>query len=390
LSVFFGLYFSTYSIITYLENLSSKKRTITKKEKISILIPAYNEGKNIAQTISFVLNLDWPKEIIVIDDGSTDDTAEQARKFFKLGVKVFSKKNGGKADAINFGIDKCNSDFIFILDADSFPEKNCIEKMMPYFEDKRVAAVIPTLKPWNRENLIEKLQDVEYSLASFLKKISAFSKSLSVVPGAPIIRKKFLMKYGKFDKNNITEDFEMGLRIKKMGYTVEHALDAFVYTKVPSTLKKLLRQRIRWDYGTLYNIRKYKELIGTKYGELGFYLLPSIIISTIFAIVFAIGWPILLFNSIKDSIENFYLVKFDLNYFLNFEPHPIIITFKMIYLLTILSLALTTIIYFISTKKIREKIRIEYIIFIFFYGWLLCVFRFISLIYILINKKPKW
>ena len=109
IAVYFGLFTGLFFIFTFFENLDSlKPKKFTRFPFVSVIVPAYNEEKTITGTVHSLLNLDYPKdklEIIIIDDGSTDSTLEIARKFEKNGVIVFSKKNGGKATALNLGLE---------------------------------------------------------------------------------------------------------------------------------------------------------------------------------------------------------------------------------------------------------------------------------------------
>jgi len=361
--------------------------------KISVIIPAYNEEKLIAKTIKAVLDANYPeKEIIVVDDGSTDNTFKIAKRFEKYGVKVFRKKNGGKASALNFGIEKCSSEFIMALDADSFPAKDCFKKMIGHFKDPRVMAVVPTLKVWKPKTIVERLQSLEYVIASFLKKILALMHSLSMVPGAPMIRKSFFEKHGGYDENNLTEDFEMGLRIQANNYDISHALDAYVYTVVPSTFKSLMRQRVRWDYGTLWNLRKYRSLMGWNHGDLGFFLLPAMAISlglTSFLVLYLLSMTV--WNTIH-SLLMLSLINFDIKYMLfDIQLTRIIDHFlDEKFFLTFASFLSGLIIYLIAKRELGEKLKLEYLPYVFVYGLILGFFRIIATVHFCLGKKPKW
>jgi len=193
LASYFSLFVGTFFLYTFFENRAKMKGLKIKKfPKISILIPAYNAEKFIKKTIECALNCDYPeKEIIVIDDGSTDRTYQIVKKFKNKGVKIFKKENGGKASALNFGIDKCNGKLIMTLDADSFLEKDTIRKMVAYFKDRNVMSVVPTLKVYNPKTIIERMQVIEYTVTSFIRKIFTFMHGLNVNPCAPIYRAEF-------------------------------------------------------------------------------------------------------------------------------------------------------------------------------------------------------
>ena len=155
--VFFGIFVGTFLLLTLIENWRRIKNPMPMRfPSVSIIIPAYNEESNIAKTISSAARMNYPKdklEILVVDDGSKDKTLEVAKTAarschskYGIKVKVFTKKNGGKATAINFGIKHVKGEIIGTLDADSFPEKDALMKMIGYLENDKVASVTSSLK----------------------------------------------------------------------------------------------------------------------------------------------------------------------------------------------------------------------------------------------------
>ncbi len=153
ISCYFGLFTSILFFLAFFENRDALKNPALKHfPKVTVAIPAYNEEKTIAATIDSVLALDYPKEkleIIVVDDGSTDNTLQIIKQYGGKGVKIFHKENGGKGSALNFALAKANGEFFTCLDADSFVDPDCLKKMLGYFENKQVMAVTPSLKIWN-------------------------------------------------------------------------------------------------------------------------------------------------------------------------------------------------------------------------------------------------
>ena len=142
IGIFLGLYFSIFVFSTFFEYRKSIYKEELKKNfpKVCLIVPCYNEEKNIGKTLDALLNLDYPKEkleIIVIDDGSTDKTFSKAKIFEEKDerIKLFRKENGGKHTALNFAIKKTNSRFIGSVDADSYVKKDALKKLMSYFED---------------------------------------------------------------------------------------------------------------------------------------------------------------------------------------------------------------------------------------------------------------
>ncbi len=393
-AIFFSLYVILFYLVTFLENSGRIKSPKSKRfPKLTMILPAHNEGDVIATTLKYVLNADYPnKEIIVIDDGSTDNTYEVAKRFGKYGVKVFRKQQGGKASAINFAIKKTTGEILMLLDADSFPSRNALKKMIGYFDDPNVMAVVPTLRVWKPTNVLEKLQEIEYVISSFTRKIIHMLNSLSVVPGAPMIRKSFIDKYGGYDENNMTEDFEMGLRIRAKGYNVVHSIDGIVYTVVPNTIKKLTRQRIRWEYGLIWNLNKYKSMLGPKYGDVGMFFLPLMWVTIMFTAFLFIFWAIITIFGLFDSVRKLILVDYDLRYTL-FSPKgggwlASILNERIFFLAVLFTLGLFY--FFLAKKRIKTELSPQYIVYVFIYPWLLLLFRIVGLSRFLIRKKPKW
>ncbi len=273
-------------------NKFDKWKKKTKWEpKISVIIPAYNEEDNIAKCIESVLNADYPKnklEIIVVDDGSTDKTYEIALKYKKFGVKVFRKQNEGTAAATkNYGIKRTTGEIIATLDADSYISKDAIKKLLPLFEDKSVAAVTSAIKVSRKKNVLQKVQEVEYLLTLFSRRLLSFIDAVFVTPGPfSLFRASVFKQIGYFDEKSILEDQEIALRIQKHNLKIRSSMDAEVFTDVPETFRSLLKQRIRWHRGGLINSIKYLELISPKYGDFGLIVMPLSLLTVV--LIFAV------------------------------------------------------------------------------------------------------
>ncbi|MFP4116289.1 MAG: glycosyltransferase [Candidatus Aenigmatarchaeota archaeon] len=390
-----SIFVSIYFFLCYLENRGDLESSETDwTPLVSILIPAYNEEDIIEETINSLLELDYPeKEVIVVDDGSEDDTLEVAREAVKgeENVEILTKENGGKPNALNYGLEYCSGELIFSLDADSFPKKNALRKMVSYFEgDEDVMAVVPTLKVLEPDSLWEKAQAVEYGITSFLRKMLSFMNSLNVTPGAPMYRKEFFEEHGDFDETTVTEDQEMGLRIHDRGYKVKHAIDSVVYTKAPGNISGLKKQRVRWNFGKLENILSYKHMISRDYGDLGTFYLPTTVISVIVpvALLFYIGGQ--LFRSFYSSVYHQYLIGFDLEYQfvslleMGFSPG---ITHYLLLSLIVFSVVTYT----LARSKVENiGFKLAYVFYLFIYIWILAVFHLIAMGRFIIRSKPEW
>jgi len=284
-------FFSLFTVIFFILLLIRYRREVNKvpartnwKPVVSVIIPAYNEEAGIAQTINSVLTLDYPREkldIILVDDGSSDRTFEIAKGYENDGVRVFTKKNGGKGAALNFGIARARGELIATMDADSALMPNALDELLPLF-DEEVMAVTPAVKVKPENKLIVELQRIEYLMILFSRKLLSFIDSVPVTPGPfSIFRAEVFRKVGGFDEKNLVEDQEICLRIQAANYRVRSSMSGIVLTQVPDNLPDLLKQRIRWQRGGLRNYWKYRFLIRPEYGDFGMYFVPLNFLSII-------------------------------------------------------------------------------------------------------------
>ncbi len=225
---FFFIFMLAFYLLVFLDNRSGFLKDPVPKRfpKISFLVPSYNEGKNIRKTLYSILALNWPSkpfDIIVIDDGSSDNTAQQARKV--KGVRVYSKSNGGKASALNFGIQKSKHEFSATMDADSYAKPDALFHLMGYFEqDSQVAAASSSHVVEEPKTFVERIQKFEYITANFLRKSHSLLNALYVTPGPlSIFRKKVLEEIGGFDETQLTE-LRIGVGDYRRRFLQIHAL----------------------------------------------------------------------------------------------------------------------------------------------------------------------
>jgi cellulose synthase/poly-beta-1,6-N-acetylglucosamine synthase-like glycosyltransferase/peptidoglycan/xylan/chitin deacetylase (PgdA/CDA1 family) len=262
--------------------LLKKRRYTNDQPGVSILIPAYNEELTILATVESVLQSDYPLfEIIVINDGSKDNTLKILTKKYKNNplVKILDKQNGGKAAASNSGIKLSKYDYLIGIDADSYLKKDAITKLMRNFYSDEIAGVAGNIHIGNFGSLLTQTQRAEYIFGqSFDKEIAGFMNSIAVIPGAiGAWRKQSIIDVGGYNTSTITEDTDLTLSILKTGKTIVYEREAIVITEVPGTLSQFFKQRKRWMFGTLQCIWKHKNMIGNpKYGYLGLVILPEI------------------------------------------------------------------------------------------------------------------
>ncbi|MBU2053239.1 MAG: glycosyltransferase [Nanoarchaeota archaeon] len=290
--MFVSIYFLSLFLSLFFRNRKELfSYPVAKKQySVSIVVPAWNEENTIENTVKEILKSDYEglKEVIVVDDGSTDNTLAIARELEKEydKVKVYTKENeGSKAGALNFGLKKVDSDIFGVVDADSYPAKDSIRKMVGFFDDSQVGATTCVFVPRNRGKFIEKLQATEYNVIAFTRKLLDYVDAIYVTPGPlALYRKSALDEIGGFDMKNMTEDIEATWHLAYRGYQRRMCLATKTTTTVPSKLKAWYRQRRRWNIGGLQCISKYKKAFFQK-GMLGFFILPFFVLQLFLGLV---------------------------------------------------------------------------------------------------------
>ncbi|MCX6701817.1 MAG: glycosyltransferase [Candidatus Zambryskibacteria bacterium] len=325
--LFISLNFEVFLLITYFENrLEIKKEEnfvalgIKKYPAVTIIVPCWNEQFTVSKTIHSLLSLDYPKnklKIMVVNDGSTDGTWEVVQKFKNNPqVELHKKENGGKYTALNYGLSKLSTDLVGCLDADSYVHKDALRQIIPYFQDKEIMAVAPSIKLWKPKTILELLQKVEYGFGIFTRKMFHYMQAVYITPGPfSIFRKEVFEKLGPYRHAHNTEDIEIALRMQKNNYKIAHAHNALVYTVPPKTIRKLLKQRIRWSHGFIKNATDYRYMFFKKqYGNLGMIILPMASISVVSVLFVSV---VSIFNMLKSMINEFIKIQtvgFNLNW----------------------------------------------------------------------------
>lgn len=280
--MFFGLYMTSLFIFLYLPN--RRKMFGYPKGKlrpISIVMPCYNESEHIGEAIESLLNLNYPKnmiEIIIVDDMSKDNSVDIIRKYVKKynNIKlIINKRNsGGAAEPTNMGVLNAKYEYVAVVDSDSSPEKDALIKMIGFLEEPGVEVVTCSILSKEPRTFIQKMQEVEYIVIAFTRRLLDFVDSVYVTPGPlALYRKKTLIEIGLFDKNNMTQDIEMTWKILSNNYKTRMCLDAKVYSATPDNWKDWTKQRIRWDIGGIQTLIKYRYLFLRK-GMLGRFIMP--------------------------------------------------------------------------------------------------------------------
>ncbi len=233
---------------------------------VSVLIPAFNEARVIESSVRRVLASEEVRvEVIVIDDGSSDGTADVVRAAFgeRGEVRVLQLPNGGKAAALNRGLALASGDYVVALDADTQFEPKTIARLVRWFDDRRVGAVAGNARVGNRVNLVTRWQALEYVTAQNLERRALGAVgAITVVPGAVgAWRAEALRALGGYPADTLAEDQDLTIAIQRAGWRVVYDQSAIAWTEAPQTVRQLARQRYRWAYGTLQCLWKHRGLL---------------------------------------------------------------------------------------------------------------------------------
>lgn len=280
LSFFYGVLYLTLSFVSFNRQRCRTFAAIT--PSVSVIVPAYNESRVILRTVRTLLLSDYEGdfEIIVIDDGSYDDTAVLVETHFSdnANVKIIRQTNRGKSAALNTGIIAARGDIIVAIDADTLIHPEAITKLARHFGDDRVGAVSGNMQVGNPVNKLTRLQRAEYLIANNIdRRALELLNSITVVPGAiGAFRKNDLIRLHGFSSETLAEDSDLTIRLLIAGKKIVYEPDAIALTEVPQTLRDLKKQRFRWSFGKLQALWKYRSVVfNPRYGLLGLFCLPT-------------------------------------------------------------------------------------------------------------------
>jgi poly-beta-1,6 N-acetyl-D-glucosamine synthase len=275
----FGFLSFIDTFLSFIGTIVKRKGKIDRFPKMSIIIPAYNEEVTVASSIKSMLNLNYPDyEVIVIDDGSSDNTFNEASKFSDKGVKVIRQKNTGKPGAMNTGVMNASGEIIITVDADSKLHPDALTWIARRFSSNpRLGAVAGNVKIDKPTGLLKTLQSLEYtSSINFIRKPQSLLHCVMVVPGAiAALKTNVLHEVGYFPSDTFAEDFDITMKILKAGYHVEYESRAIAFTQAPESVEDFLKQRRRWYRGIPQVLSKYQGMyLNPKYGTAGIFGVP--------------------------------------------------------------------------------------------------------------------
>ncbi len=249
---------------------------------VSVIVPAYNEAKVIEMTIRSLLAQEYRGrlDVVVVDDGSPDGTGAAAAAAFadESRVSVFTKSNGGKSTALNYGIYRAGGEIVVCLDADTVFEPRTVAELVAPLRDAGVGAVAGNAKVGNRLNLVTRWQALEYVTSQNTDR-RAFDllNCITVVPGAVgAWRRSAILDAGGFSHDTLAEDQDATIELRKRGWRIGYAEHAVAWTEAPDSFRTLVRQRFRWSFGTLQCTWKHRgTLFRRAYGSLGTIAMPN-------------------------------------------------------------------------------------------------------------------
>jgi cellulose synthase/poly-beta-1,6-N-acetylglucosamine synthase-like glycosyltransferase/spore germination protein YaaH/peptidoglycan/xylan/chitin deacetylase (PgdA/CDA1 family) len=315
--------------------------------KMSVIVPAYNEEITACKTVENLLKSTYPNlEIIFVDDGSKDNTYQNVLDKFgnHPKVSVNTKPNGGKASALNYGIQIATGDILVCIDADTLLKADAISKLAPYFTDPKVAAVAGNVKVGNRVNLLTHWQSIEYITSqNFDRRAFDILNAIMVIPGAiGAFRRNSIIEVGGFDTDTLAEDCDLTMRLLRKGYVIHCCNEALAFTEAPETMNMLLRQRLRWSFGIMQSFWKHRKMMFKKgQTNMNWILLPH-------QMIFQLFLPLM-----SPVVDIIFLVSI-------FMPKAtLLIVFYFAYF--ILDLCIS----FMAFKFDGEKFRFKYIFYLF-------------------------
>ncbi|ADQ81053.1 glycosyl transferase family 2 [Paludibacter propionicigenes WB4] len=274
-------------LLAIIQRQKEKKKKFKFKDfspKVSIIVPAFNEEVNATRTVNYLLKSNYSDfEVIFVDDGSKDDTYKIVKTAFENNpkVRVLTKTNGGKAAALNFGIEHASGEVLVCIDADTILPADAIGKMIPFFEDPQVGSVAGNVRVGNTVNMLTNWQSIEYTTSqNFDRRAYDTVNAILVVPGAiGAFRKTAMEKIEGFTTDTLAEDCDLTLRMLRAGYKIRSCNEALALTEAPETLNMFMKQRSRWTFGMMQSFWKHRDLLFSfRKANIGLMALPNLLI----------------------------------------------------------------------------------------------------------------
>jgi cellulose synthase/poly-beta-1,6-N-acetylglucosamine synthase-like glycosyltransferase/peptidoglycan/xylan/chitin deacetylase (PgdA/CDA1 family) len=258
---------------------------------VSVIVPAYNEALGIEAAVRSIAASRHDVEVIVVDDGSSDDTAGIVERLALPRVRVIRRANGGKPAALNTGLAAARHELVVMVDGDTVFAPDTVRRLVQPLADPRVGAVSGNTKVANRGGILGAWQHIEYVVGFNLdRRLFDVAECMPTVPGAiGAFRRTALQRIGGVSSDTLAEDTDLTMALCRDGWRVVYRDDAFAWTEAPASIGALWKQRYRWCYGTMQAMWKHRGAVvqGGAAGKLGrrglLYLLVLQILLPLFA-----------------------------------------------------------------------------------------------------------
>lgn len=239
---------------------AARRRRWQHQGVVSVIVPAHNEEAGIEAAVRSIAASSREVEIIVVDDGSTDATAEIVSRLDLPQITLITKPNGGKPSALNAGIEAASGELIVMVDGDTVFEEDTVERLLQPFADPAVGAVSGNTKVANRGGVLGAWQHIEYVVGFNLdRRLFDVAECMPTVPGAiGGFRREALQRVGGVSDDTLAEDTDLTMALCRDGWRVVYQDDARAWTEAPATIGALWKQRYRWCYGTLQAMWKHR------------------------------------------------------------------------------------------------------------------------------------
>ncbi|WKX19442.1 MULTISPECIES: bifunctional polysaccharide deacetylase/glycosyltransferase family 2 protein [unclassified Streptomyces] len=258
---------------------------------VSVIVPAYNEKECIEATLRSLARSTHPVEIVVVDDGSTDGTADIAESLGLPGVRVVRQANAGKPAALNNGVRHARYDIVVMMDGDTVFEPDTVRHLVQPFADPSVGAVAGNAKVGNRRTLIGAWQHIEYVMGFNLdRRMYDLLRCMPTIPGAiGAFRREAVLQVGGMSDDTLAEDTDITIALHRAGWRVVYEEHARAWTEAPGSLGQLWSQRYRWSYGTMQALWKHRGSLTDKgpSGRFGRVGMPLVVLFQVVTPVFA-------------------------------------------------------------------------------------------------------
>lgn len=283
------------SLLDQYLNRSTASAPSAEQPFVSIIVPVFNEGPMIRASLGSLLEQDYPNyEIVVVDDGSSDDTFDRAywlaRSTPRRRLRILTQPNGGKSSALNHGIAASEGSLLLCVDGDTVLERQALSHAVRRMNSPQIGAVAGCVRVINRKSLWARFQALEYVCGlALLKRAQSAASSVVIVPGPfGLFRRSALASVGGYERHLFAEDFDLTLKLLGAGWHVVYEPKARALTEAPEQMLDLIQQRYRWSRGSIQALMRRRHLLASPISA------PVRCLALWYLMLDCIGWP--LFN----------------------------------------------------------------------------------------------